>query len=62
MQTVTGISRPTCMRGDQQYLESTTVTLMFPPPIFSDANVGKTLFVFWPLGQYVPNLNLFQFV
>ena len=33
-----------------------------PPPIFSDANLGKTLFVFWPLGQYGPNLNLFQFV
>ena len=49
------------MRGDQRYLESTTVTLMFPP-IFSDANLDKTLFVFWPVGQYVPNLNLFQFV
>ena len=60
MQTVTGISRLTCMRGDQRYLESTT--LMFPPLIFSDANLGKTLFVFWPLGKYVPNLNLFQFV
>ena len=27
MQTVTGISRPPCMRGDRRYLESTTVTL-----------------------------------
>ena len=27
MKTVTGISRPPCMRGDRRYLESTTVTL-----------------------------------
>ena len=46
MQTVTGISRPPCMRGDRQYLESTTVTLTFPPleirkRVYLEISLGK---------------------
>ena len=46
MQTVTGISKPPCMRGDRQYLESTTVTLTFPPleirkRVYLEISLGK---------------------
>ena len=46
MQTVTGISRPPCMRGDRRNLESATVTLTFPPleirkRVYLEISLGK---------------------
>ena len=46
MQTVTGISRPPCTRRDRRYLESTTVTVMFPP-----LEIKKRLYLEISLGK-----------
>ena len=47
METVTGISRPPCMRGNRRYLELTTVTLTFPP-----LEIRKRVYLEISLGKY----------